>query len=257
MDLKTTGEKNEKIWINLINGALVAGLTACGGGGNDGVDNSAMTLTVKPSGDKTMAANSTINLTISSSVRRASSTDTNSVSSMTWTLTGNGGETVNPVLSNGTCAASNNTGIFAECSTVLSVPQSVTTGQWTLTASARASNGTQRSESMLINVNNSVYNLHAGDAQNFIGDENGVFEVALLKGTLSGTNGGKIVKVLWTQVSGPTVEIANPGSMNASFTPLVNTAAEYKFQLSVTVDDQTINSTTTVTTNLKPVAPAA
>ena len=122
---------------------------------------------------------------------------------------------------------------------------------------SKASNGTQRSESMLINVNNSVYNLHAGDAQNFIGDENGVFNVALLKGTLSGTNGGKIVKVLWTQVSGPTVSIANADSMNASFTPLTNVAGEYKFELAVTVDDVTIKSETTVTTNLKPVAPAA
>lgn len=243
----------KKIGLTMIMSAVMGLLTACGGG-NSGVDDSAMTINITPSGNKTMAANSYINLSMTTSVRRATSTDTTSVSSMTWTLTGNNGETINPVLSNGSCAAINNTGIFAQCDTTLSIPQNVTTGQWTLTGNAKASNGNQRSESMVINVNNSLYNLSAGDAQVFTGDTNGFFSSVLLNGTLSGTNGGKIVKVLWTQLSGPTVDIANPGTMNASFTPLANTAGEYKFQLSVTVDDQTIISTTTVTTNIKPAA---
>lgn len=243
----------KKTGITILMSAVMAMLTACGGG-NSEVDDSAMTLNLNPSGDKTLPASSTINITMSSNVRRTSTTDTNTVSGMTWTLTANNGEVVNPTLSNENCAAINNTGVYAECSTTLSVPQGLTTGQWTLTASAKATSGTQRSERMLINVSNSVYNLSAGDAQTLTGDDNGVFTTALLKGKLDGTNSGKVTKVLWTQVSGPTVSLSNADTMNASFTPVTNNATEYKFQLSVTVDEITITRETTVTTNLKQVA---
>lgn len=234
--------------LTLVIGAIVAALTACGGGGdNGGVDNSAMTLSVTPSGDQNMAPNSTMKLSMNSSVRRSSSTDTNAVSSMSWTVTPLNGETVNPVLSDATCAGINISGASGGCSTIISVPQNVTTGKWNVIATAKATNGTQRSENFTLSVDNSVYNLSAGNAQVVTASTKGTFTPVTLTGNLSGNNGGKILTVAWTQTSGPdTAVLANANTLTPSFTPTA--IGKYVFNLQVTIDNITLNSVTTVDT---------
>lgn len=236
----------KKLTMTLVMSAILGTLAGCGGGGSgsEGVDNSAMTLTVKPAGDVNMAVNSSMNLNMVSSVRRASNTDKSSITSMIWELTPMNGETIPPVLSNGNCTGSNTSNATSQCSTTLTVPQTVTTGKWNVTATAKASNGSQRSESFVLSVDNSKYNLSAGDAQNIKAESNGSFNAVLLKGALTGTNGGKIIESKWVQISGPSIIIANAESINASFIP--NQLGEYRFRLTVVVDEITINAETTV-----------
>lgn len=236
----------KKLTMTLVMGAVLGALAGCGGGGSNGgsIDNSAMTLNVEPSGDLAMTANSSVNLGMTSSVRRASSDDKSVISSMKWVLTAMNGETVAPILSNGSCVGLNVTNATAQCGTTLTVPQTVTTGKWTLTATAVASNGSQRSQSLAVNVDNSVYSLSAGNAQTVKSETNGSFGTVLLTGALSGTNGGKIIETKWVQVSGPSVQLSNAGTLNASFIP--NALGQYTFQLTVVVDGKTINAITTV-----------
>lgn len=231
--------------------SAVAGLLAgCGGGGSDGVDNSAMTINLKPAGDKTVAANSSFNLNMVTNVRRASSTDTNSVAGMSWTLTPLNGETITPVLSNAACAGANISGVTGSCSTIVSIPQTVTTGKWSVIGTAKSTNGNQRSESFILSVDNSKYNLSAGNAQSVTATTgNTVFDAVLLTGTLGGTNGGKLISVNWTQTSGPATTLSNSGTLTPSFVPTID--GTYEFKLEVLVDDVTISATTTIVANPK------
>lgn len=226
-------------------GAVVAALAGCGGGSDDGVDNSAMTLNVNPSVNQNLPANSSLTLTMNSSVRRASSTDTASIASLTWTLTPLNGETINPVLSDAACAGMNSSGASAGCSTLLSIPQTVTTGKWTVLATAKASNGTQRSESFTLSVDNTVYSLNAGPAQTIVAATNGTFAPVTLTGVLSGANGGKVVSTTWVQTEGPVAAVlANANTLTPSFVPTVT--GKYTFNLRMVVDSVTLNAVTTV-----------
>lgn len=232
--------------------STVAGLLAgCGGGSSDGIDNSAMTLELKPSGDKTVAANSSFTLNMVTNVRRVSSTDSNSVSSMSWTLTPLNGEKSSPVLSNATCGGANISGVTGSCSTIVSIPQPVTTGKWSVVGTAKASNGNQRSETFILSVDNSKYNLTAGDVQTTEGKTSvagtTVFEPVKLTGMLGGTNGGKLISVKWTQTGGPTTSLANDDTLTPSFVPTA--VGKYDFKLEVLVDDVTITATTFVVAN--------
>ena len=236
----------KKLKMTLLMGAIVGVLAGCGGGGSDdGVDNSIMTLNINPSANQNLPANSSIDLSMESSVRRASSTDKSAITAMSWTVTPLNGETVNPVLYDASCTGINISNASAGCKTVLSVPQNVTTGKWNVIATAKASNGSQRSESFTLSVDNTVYNLNAGDAQVVSAASNGTFGVVSLTGLLSGNNGGKIVSVEWTQVEGPVEAVlANGKTLTPSFVPTA--LGKYKFNLKVVVDNVTLNAVTTV-----------
>ncbi|MBY0539918.1 MAG: hypothetical protein K2P52_00685, partial [Campylobacterales bacterium] len=63
--------RNLKLTVAMV--AVVAALSACGGGGgndNAGVDNSAMNLSVNPSTEQTLPANTSLKLTMAANVRR-------------------------------------------------------------------------------------------------------------------------------------------------------------------------------------------
>lgn len=227
--------------------AAVALLSACGGGGNDdaGVDNSAMTLSVTPNTEQTLPANSSLKLAMAASVRRAGTADKNSVSEMKWEVNALGGETKTPVLSNASCAGSNISGAQAGCETLLSIPADVTTGRFNVVATARSSAGVQRTENFTLNVNNTVYNLSAGNAQVIEQAENDGFGVVKLEGSLSGQNGPKAANIQWKQINGPTQgQLANENTFTASFIPTM--LGTYEFELTVTVDNKTFTATTTV-----------
>lgn len=233
--------------------AAVAVLSACGGGGNDdaGVDNSAMTLSVNPNTEQTLPANSSLKLTMAASVRRAGTADQNSVTEMIWAVNALGGETKTPVLSNASCAGSNISGAQAGCETLLSIPADVTTGKFNVVATAKSSAGVQRTENFTLNVNNTVYNLSAGNAQVIEQAENGSFGVVQLEGNLSGQNGPKAANIQWKQVSGPTqVLLANEHTFTASFIPTV--LGIYVFELTVVADGKNFTATTTVEAQRKP-----
>lgn len=238
--------KNLKL--TLIVSAMVSVLAGCGGGGggsDNGIDTSAMTLSITPGGDKNLPANSAIKLSMSSSVRRISATDTNTVANMNWTITPLNGETVNPLLSNASCTGMNISGNSGGCETILSVPQSVTTGKWSVTGTAKASNGTQRSEGFVLSVDNSVYSLNAGVDQIAVQQSNGKFNPVILTGKLTGNNGGKILKVIWNQIAGPdTISISNGDTLTPSFIP--TSLGRYTFELQVLIDGATIKAQTNV-----------
>lgn len=230
--------------------AVVAALSACGGGGNDdaGVDNSAMTLSVNPSTEQNLPANTSLKLSMSASVRRVGTEGANannSVASMTWAVTPLNGETKSPVLSNAACAGANISGAQAGCETLLSIPADVTTGKFNVVATAKASNGTQRSETFTLNVNNTIYAVTAGDAQTTQQEKNGSFNVVTLKGNLSGQNGPKIVSVAWKQLDGPVkVQLANEATLTPTFIPTA--LGTYTFELTIVADDKTFTARTTV-----------
>lgn len=227
--------------------AVVAALSACGGGGNDnaGVDNSAMTLTVNPSTEQNLPANTSLKLSMAASVRRVGTDSANSVKEMAWTVTPLGSEAKSPSLSNAACAGSNISGAQGGCETLLSIPADVTTGRFNVTATAKASNGTQRSESFIVNVNNTVYAITAGDAQTKPQQKNGSFDVVTLKGNLSGQNGPKIASINWKQLDGPVqVQLANENTFTPTFIPTA--LGVYTFELTVVADDKTFSAKTTV-----------
>lgn len=232
--------------------AVVAALSACGGGGgndNGGVDTSAMTLSVNPSTDQNLPANTSLKLNMAASVRRVGTSDTNSVKTMSWAVTPLGGETKSPTLSNAACAGASISGAQAGCDTLLSIPADVTTGRFNVIATATASNGTQRSQSFVVNVNNTVYTITAGNAQTTEQQKNGAFNVVTLTGNLSGQNGPKIVSINWEQLDGPAkVQLANDQTFTPTFVPTA--LGKYTFQLTVVADDKTFTAQTTVDAQL-------
>lgn len=241
--------RNLKLTVGIA--AVVAALSACGGGGgndNAGIDNSAMTLTVNPNTEQNLPANTSLKLSMAASVRRVGTEGpnaSNSVQKMAWSVTPLGGEGKSPSLSNAACAGSNISGAQAGCDTLLSIPADVTTGKFNVIATATASNGTQRSESFILNVNNTVYTITAGDAQTTPQEKNGSFDVVTLKGNLSGQNGPKIVSINWEQLDGPaTVQLANDKTFTPTFVPTA--LGTYTFQLTVVADDKTFTAKTVV-----------
>lgn len=230
--------------------AVVAALSACGGGGNDdaGVDNSAMTLSVNPSTEQNLPANTSLKLSMSASVRRVGTEGpnaSNSIASMNWTVTPLNGEAKSPVLSNAACAGANISGAQAGCETLLSIPADVTTGKFNVVATAKSSTGTQRSETFTLNVNNTIYAVTAGDAQTTQQEKNGTFKVVTLKGNLSGQNGPKIVGITWKQLDGPVqVQLANEATLTPTFIPTA--LGTYTFELTIVADEKTFTAKTTV-----------
>lgn len=67
-----------------------------------------------------------------------------------------------------------------------------------------------------------------------------------LEGTVEAAEGAEIVRTLWVQVSGPTVEIPSPLSLrNLILMPDVNTAVQLEFRLVALDSEDRINSATT------------
>ena len=239
----------KKTAISLLLGAMVLGLSACGGGSSDSPDTSAMTIAFTPSTNLTMSANSTVNVDMVSSVRSTSSTAANTISSMSWTLSQVGGTSGGALtLTNAACPNINVTDTTGECSTVVSVTSNVANGQWNLTGSAKSSNGQQRSQTMTITIDSTNFVVNAGTNQSVVA-QSGTYPNVNLNGEVTGAVSSDLMTYTWTQTSGPAVSLVNPNSLATSFTP--SAAGSYVFQLSVkdTITGVTQTSLTTVVAN--------
>ena len=236
----------KKTGISLLMGAALLALTACGGGGSSDFDDSALSVNLNPSSDVIMVAGSSLDVTMNSTIRRTSATDTKTISSMSWNVTSLTGGLTTPLVANAACVDSsvaNGTGV---CRTTVLVPETLSSGEWTVSGVAKGSNGTQTSSSFKVTVNNNYFTVNAGNAQS-VKPNSGVYDSVLLAGVLTGANGAKRITYAWTQVSGPVVNLSNASSATASFVP--TGTATYVFNFTVTIDGVSRTETTTVVAN--------